>query len=294
MVKMKSVLKAKELYQLVLRKEPTKVCGNDGKLYDINQSLCLDKAHALIITRIHSSISGLVCKDGGDDNPQKLWKNILDFGASKKEANVFKAWYHLMHLPLQSNNVSSFILKFWDGVAVLQSLDAKVDKTILGHIILMKLPHDLSHVRNAIIASGTTSPSVKVTYKTVLKMLDSQIKADTSTLASGLPKPANMQNDTTKALLTCPQGHHLSSNKSHTSDQCFSLHPELLTEFRKRKKEREAAKAHLTTINSPSMFNAKANKTQSNAVNNLVTLFNNLPTNLDDHSDGHKSKASLF
>ncbi|PLW29423.1 hypothetical protein PCANC_24366 [Puccinia coronata f. sp. avenae] len=59
---MKSVLKAKELYQLVLGKEPT--------------------------------------KDGGNNNPQKLWTNILEFGASKKEANVFKAWYLLMHLPL--------------------------------------------------------------------------------------------------------------------------------------------------------------------------------------------------
>jgi hypothetical protein len=49
-VKMKSVLKAKELYQLVLGKEPTKVRGKDGKTIDINQSLCLDKAHALIIT----------------------------------------------------------------------------------------------------------------------------------------------------------------------------------------------------------------------------------------------------
>jgi hypothetical protein len=59
---------------------------------------------------VHSSISGRVCKDGGDNDPQKLWKNILDFGASKKEANVFKAWYCLMHLPLQSNDVSGVSL----------------------------------------------------------------------------------------------------------------------------------------------------------------------------------------
>ncbi|PLW29836.1 hypothetical protein PCANC_20139 [Puccinia coronata f. sp. avenae] len=157
----------------------------------------------------------------------------------------------------------------------------------------MKLSHNLSHVRHAIIASGTTS-SVKVTYETVLEMLDSQIKADTSNLASGPHKPADMQNNTAKALLTCPQGHHLPSNKSHTSDQFFSLHPELLTKFRKRKREREAAEAHLTTVTSPSLFNAKANETQSNAVNDLVALFNNLPTNLDGHSDGHKSEASLF
>jgi hypothetical protein len=39
MIKMKSVLKAKELYQLVLGKEPTKVRGDDGKLYDVDQSL---------------------------------------------------------------------------------------------------------------------------------------------------------------------------------------------------------------------------------------------------------------
>ncbi|PLW18926.1 hypothetical protein PCANC_12829 [Puccinia coronata f. sp. avenae] len=92
-VKMKSVLKSKELYQLVLGKEPTKVRGEDGKIIEINQSLCLNKAHALIITRVHSSIYGRVCKDGAEDCPIKLWKNILEFGASKKEANVFKVWY---------------------------------------------------------------------------------------------------------------------------------------------------------------------------------------------------------
>ncbi|PLW32397.1 hypothetical protein PCANC_20227 [Puccinia coronata f. sp. avenae] len=99
-VKMKSVLKAKELYQLVLGKEPTKVCGEDGRIIEINQSLCLKKAHALIITRFHSSISRRVRKDGANECPIKLWKNILEFGVFKKEANVFKAWYRLLNLPL--------------------------------------------------------------------------------------------------------------------------------------------------------------------------------------------------
>ncbi|PLW46086.1 hypothetical protein PCANC_11586 [Puccinia coronata f. sp. avenae] len=247
-VKMKSVLKSKELYQLVLGKELTKVRGEDRKIIEINQSLCLNKAHALIITRVHSSIYG---------------------------------------------RVSGCISKFWDGVAVLQSLDSTVDKTILGHIILMKLPLDLSHVRNAIIASGTTS-SVKVTYETFLKMLDSQTKADTSMLASGPHKPADIPNDTAKALLTCPQGVHLPNNKSHTSDQCFSLHPELLTEFRKQKKERKNAKAHLAMLESPSLFNVEANPTQYDTVNKLVAFFNNLLANLDSHSDAHESEASLF
>jgi hypothetical protein len=143
-----------------------------------------------------------------------------------------------------------FISKFWDGVAVLQSLDAKVNKTILGHIILMKLPHDLSHVRNAIIASGTTS-SVKVTYETVLEMLDSQIKANTSTLASGPHKPANMQNNTIKALLTCPQSRHLPSKKSHTSNQCFSLHPELLTSSASKRKNAKQPKLILQRSSPP-------------------------------------------
>ena len=100
LVKMKSTLKAKELYQLVIGKEPSKVRGDDGKIVDIDQSLRLDKAHALIITRVHSSISGRVRKNGGDDCPKKLWANILEFGSSKKQSNVFKAWYRLLHLPL--------------------------------------------------------------------------------------------------------------------------------------------------------------------------------------------------
>jgi hypothetical protein len=293
-VKMKSVLKAKELYQLVLGKELTKVRGEDGRIIEINQSLRLDKAHALIITRVHSSISSRVCKDGANECPIKLWKNILKFGASKKEANMFKAWYRLLHLPLQSDNVQDFIFKFWDGVAVLQSLDATVDQTILGHIILMKIPHGLSHVRNSIIASATTSTS-KVTYKSVLKMLDSQVKDNASVAHKPTVTNHASQSDEAEVLLTCPQGRHLPNNKSHTADQFFSIHPKLLTEYRKRKKEKEAAKAHLTTLSSPSMFNVEAdNPTQSAAMNELVALFNTLPANLDNHSDGHKSDASLL
>ncbi|PLW30546.1 hypothetical protein PCANC_25999 [Puccinia coronata f. sp. avenae] len=283
---MKSVLKAKELYQLFLGKEPTKVRGDDGKLYDVDQSLHLDKAHALIITRVHSSISGCVCKDGGDDDPQILWKNILAFGASKKEANVFKAWYQLLHLQLRSENVQDFISKFWDGVAVLQSLDATVDKKILGHIILMKIPHNLSHVWNAIIASGTTSTS-KVTYESVLEMLDSQVKADTSSISVQKKPAESIEINDATALLTernhCPPGKHL-KNATHLAARRFSLHPDLLKKYREQLNDRfKEAKAHLASAEDP--------------VLGLTTAFSGLSSNAlcdNNQTDGHKSLASLL
>ncbi|OAV85001.1 hypothetical protein PTTG_30880 [Puccinia triticina 1-1 BBBD Race 1] len=181
--KMSSVLKAKELYQLVIGKEPAKIRGDDGKIFEVDQSKRLDLAHATIITRVHFSVSGRVKKNGGANCPKKLWSNILEFGASKKQANKFKAWYRLVHLPLRVNNVQQFISAFWDGIAVLESLDASIDEESLGHIILMKIPNELAHVRNAIIASGTSS-SMEVTYETVLEMLDSQISADSAPVQS--------------------------------------------------------------------------------------------------------------
>ncbi|OAV99973.1 hypothetical protein PTTG_01423 [Puccinia triticina 1-1 BBBD Race 1] len=183
--KMSSVLKAKELYQLVIGKEPSKVRGDDGKIVEFDQSKRLDLAHAMIITWVHSSVSGRVKKNGGANCPKKLWANILEFGASKKQANKFKAWYRLTHLPLRVDNVQQFISAFWDGIAVLESLDATIDEESLGHIILMKIPVELAHVCNSIIASGTSS-SMEVTYETVLEMLDSQISADSNSM---LPKP---------------------------------------------------------------------------------------------------------
>ena len=182
-LKMKSVLKAKELYQLVIGKEPSKVRGEDGKIIEYDQSKRLDLAHATIITRVHSSVSGRVKKNSGYNCPKKLWTNILEFGASKKQANKFKAWYRLVHLPLQVDNVQQFISAFWDGIAVLESLDASIDEESLGHIILMKIPNELAHVRNAIIALGTLL-SMEVTYETVLEMLDSQISADSAPVQS--------------------------------------------------------------------------------------------------------------
>ncbi|PLW29424.1 hypothetical protein PCANC_24367 [Puccinia coronata f. sp. avenae] len=121
-------------------------------------------------------------------------------------------------------------------------------------------------------------------------MLNSQVKANTTV---ALKKPV-LQTNKAKVLLTFPQGLHLPNNKTHSADQCFSLHPELLTEFCKRKKEQEAAKAHFAMLEHPSMFNVEANNTQSDAVNKLVASFNTLSAELDNHSDGHKSEASLL
>ncbi|PLW32238.1 hypothetical protein PCANC_17996 [Puccinia coronata f. sp. avenae] len=263
MIKMKSLLKAKELYQLVLGKEPTKVRGNDGKLYDVDQSLRLDKAHALIITRVHSSISGRVCKDGANDDPQILWKNILAF-----------------------ENIQDFISKFWDGVAVLQSLDATVDETILGHIIQMKIPHNLSHVQNAIIASRTTSTS-KVTYESVLEILDSQVKADTSSISVQKKPAESIEIDDATALLTehdhCPPGKHLKT-ATHLAARCFSLHPNLLKKYREQLNGQfKEAEAHLASAKDP--------------VLGLTTAFSGLSSNAlddDNQSNGHKSLASLL
>jgi hypothetical protein len=296
MIKMKSVLKAKELYQLVLGKEPTKACNSNGKLEDFNDSRRLDKAHALIITRIHSSISSQVHKNGGKDDPIKLWANIIKFGASKKQENIFKAWYRLLHLPLCSENVLGFISQLWDALATLQLLDAKVEDKILGHIILMKMPSDLSHVCNAITASGTSSV-ITVTHKTVLEMPDSQLKADAS---SGVQKKSIKPHDSNAAtaLLTqkYPQGKHLSSS-THSANNCFSLHPGKLVKYRKFLKAKQEAKAHLATFVPSSVYNAKEVHSDhlSQSVNDLVKSFTDLPADLADYdSDGLESVASLL
>ncbi|KNZ55507.1 uncharacterized protein VP01_265g9 [Puccinia sorghi] len=301
LIKMKSILKAKELYQLVIGKEPSKVRGDDGKIFDVDQSLRLDKAHALIITRVHSSISGRVRKNGGDECPKKLWANILEFGSSKKQSNVFKAWYRLLHLPLRSNDVPGFISKFWDGVAVLQSLDVKVDEQVLGHIVLMKVPFELSHVRNAIIASGTTTET-KVTFEYVLEMLDSQVKANTSAISITTPSKqpvasSDIENDSASALLTqkCPQGRHLPS-ASHNAENCFSLHPEKLSEYRRILKSKQEAEANLAMFESPTTYNVEAVQSSSaTTINELVASFDKLPAHFSASvSDGHESEVSML
>ncbi|KNZ60425.1 uncharacterized protein VP01_1556g5 [Puccinia sorghi] len=291
-VKMKSVLKAKELYQLVIGKEPLKGRGDDGKVTDLDHSLRLDKAHALIITRIHSSVSGRVRKNGGDDCPKKLWSNIIEFGASKKQANVFKAWYRLMHLPLRADNIQSFTSQFWDAIAVLQSLDASIDENILGHIILMKIPNELSHVRNSLIASGTSS-LIEVTYEVVLEMLDSQSKADSSGPAA---KPSNDNHtidDSATALLTqrCPPGKHIKSS-THSESRCFSLHPELLKKYRDQLNARiNDPEAHFTSV---SPIDPVCGLTEGSADPTASLLAQAELLSLDEISDGHESECSLL
>ncbi|KNZ50675.1 uncharacterized protein VP01_429g4 [Puccinia sorghi] len=245
MFKMKSTLTAKELYQLVIGREPSKARGDNGKILNIDQLLRLDKAHALIITRVHSSISSRVRKNGGDECPKKLWTNILEFGSSKKQSNVFKA----------------------------------------------------CHVCNPIIASGTTTDS-KVTFESVLKMLDSQVQANSSVPESSrlAPAPSSVEENSASAFLTqkCLQGRHVSS-ATHTAKNCFLLHPEKLTKYQRHLKSKQEAEAHLAMFDPPSTYNVKATQSSSPTIDQLVASFHKLPARYSASiSDGHESEVSML
>lgn len=245
-IKMKSVLRAKGLYQLVL--------GNDvperddkGKFIRAD-ALRLDKAHALLITHIHSELVARVVTDGAEDCPVKLWSNINDFGASDKEANIFRGWLKLKHLELRSDGVDDFILRFYDCVSHLRSLGVTMDERSLGHDVLLKIPNDMRHVRDSIVVSGTSS-ATKITYKTVLDILDNHSKSSNALTIKTEDTRLEENLDSATALITqarCPPGKHLES-ASHSAKNCFSLHPELLQKYREHLASKNKAEVNLCT-----------------------------------------------
>ncbi|KAH9468102.1 hypothetical protein Pst134EA_011723 [Puccinia striiformis f. sp. tritici] len=270
--KVVSVLRSKDLYGLVLDKEE--------KRRD-------EKGH----------LTGRLSQNGGKTCPIALWANIQAFGASKKKANAFKAWYKLNGLDLRIDNIPQYTTEYWNCIATLQSLGEVIEPVSLGHAILAKMPVSLSHVRDALIAAGSSS-DLEVSYETVLDLLDSQLSASVSTTkaitAPSVPRPS--EPGEASALLTqkCPQGRHIPSS-THTAENCFSLHPEKLVEFRKAMSAKQEAEAHLAMFVPPTMFNVEATAPEESSINDLIRSFKALPTDSkEEDDDGHESEVSLI
>ncbi|POV99592.1 hypothetical protein PSTT_13672 [Puccinia striiformis] len=249
-----SVLRSKDLYDLVLDKEE-KHRDEKGQFVakekDPIRIHRLNQAHAIIYTRIHSSLTA--------------------FGAAKKKANSFKAWYKLNHLELRTNNIAEFTSEYWNCIATLQSLDKVIEPASLGHALLAKIPASLSHVRDAIIAAGSSSELV-VSHETVLDLLDSQLSAvipdARPQTTSSLPRQSDPSE--ASALLTqkCPQA-------------------------------KQEAEAHLAMFVPPSTYNVEATQCQDNNDIDLVNSFQALSSKFtkddsDDHQSEHYLRTSLL
>ncbi|POW05771.1 hypothetical protein PSTT_09494 [Puccinia striiformis] len=213
-----------------------------------------------------------------------------------QKANTFKAWFKLNHLELRANNIAEFTSEYWNCIATLQSLNEVIEPASLGHALLAKIPASLSHVRDAIIAAGSSSELV-VSHETILHLLDSQLSAAIPKakpqVTHNLPRPS--ESGEASALLTqkCPQGRHVPS-PSHAAENCFSLHPENLTEYRKFMKAKQEAEAHLAMFVPPSMFNVETIDQPDNNFDDLVKSLGHLPANLSSEDSDHESEVSLI
>lgn len=283
--KMKNVLRGKGLYNLV---SGEKLRGADGKFVSADDFPDLkDKALSIISPRIHKSLISTVTAGGGEDDPGVLWKNILNFGSSKKEANVFRAYRNLNLIAIDPTNIAASILKFRDAISELKSLDLELDERLLGHLILSKIPPSLSSIQDAIISTGQTSTTV--THDIVLDLLDNKAKTAPHVLSSSTshstPKADNLESDAAAALLTyqCKNGQHDPSAK-HSEAQCFAKHPHKLAEYRKRLKDRfSTPETHLTTA-----------ETSAKLTNDLVASLASIRVDDDTNSEGHESEVSLL
>ncbi|KNZ44998.1 uncharacterized protein VP01_859g2 [Puccinia sorghi] len=112
------------------------------------------KALSIISPQIHKSLISTVTVNGGEDDPIVLWKNIIC------KSLMF--------------NISASMLKFRDAISKLKSLELEIDKHMIGHLILSKIPPSPSIVQDSIISTGQMS--MEVTYELVLDMLDKKVK----------------------------------------------------------------------------------------------------------------------
>ncbi|KAI8452377.1 hypothetical protein BY996DRAFT_6448301 [Phakopsora pachyrhizi] len=133
-----------------------------GKFVNLSDILKekLDLAHSIIITHIDDPLLCQLAVVGGHDNPIKLWSNIIKFHSSNKQSNVFRAWMKIKSLQLRDDNISKFILSFYNCVSELRILKVAIDEENLAYDILAKIPKSLGLVPDSIITSGSTSSSL--------------------------------------------------------------------------------------------------------------------------------------
>ncbi|KAI9603017.1 hypothetical protein H4Q26_002327 [Puccinia striiformis f. sp. tritici PST-130] len=195
------------------------------------------QAKALIAPLIHGSLISTVTANGGDKDIVKLWANIMSFGSSKKEANLFRAYRNLESIVINPNNLAGSILQYRDAIAELKSLIKALTKD---------KPTGLS--------------STVVTYEVVLDMIDNKAKSQPVAPVQSKPthsthRAENGESDAATALLAefCKNKTH-DPNASHSAAQCFALHPELLDAYRARLKARKSENSpssHFTAVVSP-------------------------------------------
>ncbi|KAI9628873.1 hypothetical protein KEM48_011267 [Puccinia striiformis f. sp. tritici PST-130] len=162
------------------------------------------QAKALIAPLIHGSLISTVTANGGDKDVVKLWANIMSFGSSKKEANLFRAYRNLESIVINPNNLAGSILQYRDAIAELKSLDQSPDERQTAHMILGKIPDSLASIRDAIISTGLSS--TVVTYEVVLDMIDNKAKSQPVAPVQSKPthsthRAENGESDAATALL---------------------------------------------------------------------------------------------
>ncbi|KAI8449616.1 hypothetical protein BY996DRAFT_6580688 [Phakopsora pachyrhizi] len=103
-IKISSVLRAKKIYQLILRNN-SNVQPRDNKGKFVNLSELLKEKWGLdfsiITTHINNSLLCHLAVDGGKEDPVRLWTNKVRFESSNKQANVFRAWMKIKSLQLK-------------------------------------------------------------------------------------------------------------------------------------------------------------------------------------------------
>lgn len=87
---------------------------------------------------------------------------------------MFRAYHNLKTIEINPVNISASMLKFRDAISKLKSLELEIDKHMIGHLILSKIPPSPSIVQDSIISTGQMS--MEVTYELVLDMLDKKVK----------------------------------------------------------------------------------------------------------------------
>ena len=183
-----------------------------------------------------------------EDNPHGIWANIVSQFASTSVNNKGRVWLKFTRYEYKGD-LAAYIADIHKMLTEIAVCKLGVPENILSFSILSKLSKDMYNIVDNIIMNKVIckSPAATLTKLQEIVHLEESRKAKKSTATPASKAAEEPSAESASALLNesakkgkkknrrggpiCENGKHNKEVKSHTSDQCWQIHPKLRNKY---------------------------------------------------------------
>ena len=208
-------------------------------LEDANRSLFPDddtELRLLILSKMDTLTHNNVVTADNRNSAKALWRAIKDQFASLQSSNRARVFNSFLYLTFSEEDVGSFITEVRVGMKRLVEVGIELPDDVLAYLVLFKFPSSLQPLRQQLMHSD--KPLTAAFVCDHLTQLDNEARAekkdstqegDSSLLTTRSVRPQDSRSRPYAANRNarCTEGfHNPRQDRSHSSDDCWHLHPE--------------------------------------------------------------------